>query len=210
MNKLDKKLLDNLNVGQLLDLIDVYRKKNKVITFHPNGFLQLPLSNSDDKRTVRFQLHIWPEDISRRGKEIFQVHDHAFGIKSFVLVGSLINTFYEIKSNPNGKFRLFQGDRTGNQTATNQIISCEVIKSETISAGHGYTIPKDAFHSSVKDSLFLATVIEKTDPDVNYRSKVIAPLDYVEDKIEVDRSIDQTIAWNNVKKVEGKIRKMYL
>ncbi len=59
-------LLGDLTLEKFLELVEKYRHEKRIITLHPNGFLQLPLSDQGAKRTAKYQLHIWAKDIERR------------------------------------------------------------------------------------------------------------------------------------------------
>ncbi len=140
-------------------------------------------------------------------KKKFEVHDHAFTIDSYILAGSLINDTYEAKKDAQGMYRIFQSDGTGQLATTRTTVTCSVTKSEIITEGKMYTIPKGEFHASTNNAPLVATLILKTDIDVEYKPKVIAPLNYLNNKIEVDRTIDQNRAWNAVDKIIEKIKK---
>jgi hypothetical protein len=200
-------VFEDITAFEILELIEKYQNQEKIITLHPNGFLQLGLTDSIDKRSNKFQLHVWDKEIKRRGPEIFQVHDHAFEIKSYVVIGSLINETYKIQQDSQGSYQIFRGDGTGQLSATGERVSCILEKTEVIQKGNEYIIPKGEFHASKTNNEITATIIVKKEIDKEYKSKVIAPMDYLENRIEIDRTIDQTLAWSIVDKIKEEIRK---
>jgi hypothetical protein len=208
-NMVDIETTENFKTEEIISLIERCRNKAKVITLHPNGFLQLGLSDSINKRSNHIQLHVWDKEIQRRGSEEFQVHDHAFEIISNVLLGSIINEKYEVKSDPEGIYQMFRGDGTGQLETNHERVSCQFRCSQIIKQGNQYVIRKGEFHSSKSGSDVTATIILKKDIDMDYRTKVIIPINYRENKIEIDRTMDQYLAWSVIDKIIKQLRSLY-
>lgn len=209
-----------LTIADLLSRIEACRAANtgagKTITLHPNGFLQLVLDDVDDtregKRNSQYQLHIWDKDIAANRSGVrdarFEVHDHAFAIDSHILMGRIMNSSYEVEPAKPEDYedeQFFRGDGSGNITATGETVWSNMYQADVMAEGLEYSVPKGQFHSSKSMADFSATVIAKSDIDPEYKSKVVGPADFQnekgEAKLEVDRSIDQAMAWKTVDKV---------
>ncbi len=212
---------EGLKISDVLAMIDkaieMRQKQDKKITLHPNGFLQLSLDMGGNtggdaymnKRAGIYQLHIWDATLPKRSPDMFEIHDHAFGIHSFVLVGKIMNSMYGTWPDEGGGFRIFRGDGAGNQIASDEVISYTMEQADIVNQNNDYEVPKGAFHSSKSMSDFAVTFIVKKDIDTEYKTKVIAPLDYSGGKLEFDRDIDQEVAWAMVEKTRRKIAEMY-
>ncbi len=199
--------LGNLTAQEVLKRIEDCRALGKLVTLHPNGFLQFRLADAADKRNTPCLLHIWSDQIKRRGEERFQVHDHPFQIDSRILVGSLINQIYNVESDSNGEYRLFVGDGIGQLSRTEDRVSCALAKEEIVSAGETYHIAKGEFHSSLPRSPLVATLVLKSAIDSG-KPRVLAPITYTESRIAVERTVDQVLAWSLLTTVENEIKQM--
>ena len=208
MNSNSKSYIENSNTSidntindfsyeNLFELIEQARHK-VIIKLHPNGFLQIPLTNIEDKRKSTLQLHLRDQSIERRGHKQFEVHDHAFTIESYVLQGELQDITYEVKPNIKWEFKVFSSDGTGQMVASEEKCDLEETNRRVIKEGEKYTIDKWDFHSSNPLIFPTATCIIKSSIDQNYNPKLVAPIAYKQDKIEVSRNIDQNSAWNIV------------
>jgi len=193
----------------ILEFIAKKRDQGQVIKLHPNGFLQLPLSPNTTWRESPLRLHVWTERVQVRGDQRLVVHDHAHGIESYVLDGVLRNTTYHIEETPDGGYVVLHSDGNGQLQPTGTPVSCVQNASTIISVGSRYYIPKGQFHSSLAESPLVITVIHRSDIDVSYRPKVIAPFSHGNHDVVVDRSLDQQLAWEIIREVEEKVRSAY-
>lgn len=60
-------------------------------TTHQNGFIQLPIGE-------HARLHVWPDKSAHLVKQATNspIHDHSFSFRSWVLVGNITNTLYNV------------------------------------------------------------------------------------------------------------------
>lgn len=124
----------------------------EIITLHGLGFVQVKLGGNQ-------RLHVWHPDLPRR--KCFassQIHDHRFGFTSRVLVGTQINTTYELveptKENdhlPRYVAYLHEGARTrrGNRPwVANRIVCASFAKVRAYNPGEEYTMESYVYHST--------------------------------------------------------------
>lgn len=117
------------------------------ITLHGLGFLQVKLGGAQ-------RLHVWHPDLPvRRCFEWSQVHDHAFGFTSRVLVGVQNNIVYAGEADPGGSHvaYLHEGPRTrfGNRPWTEDgRLNLRVVDEESIPAGGVYAMLAYVYHST--------------------------------------------------------------
>lgn len=129
---------------------------------HPNGFIQLNLDESHDRR-----LHIWHPEVPSQG--INTIHDHVFDMDSEVVVGEMVNKTYAWCSNyAHDQFnthRLWRVDyHPGSFEAVLSPIEDygfpEIDKIESVKAGESYYLPAKVFHVA-DNSEVCATVMTR-------------------------------------------------
>ena len=201
---MQSELVDGMTLDKLFQAIEEQQRRCEHIRLHPNGFLQLPLSLGKDQRTSDLRLHIWTDQLPLRGDSAYGIHDHIFDIHSSVLLGSLFDTTYMAEENPPGEYFLFQSDGKGQLNYAENRYSCTVSQQRIIPAGCSYRLPKRAFHTSAPQCSVVATVMRKTNIDPQARSRVLSL--QIQPRVEVDRSIDQALAWDAVRLVQERIR----
>ncbi len=65
------------------------REEGSDVRLHPNGFIQISMSDGT-------RLHIWDPDLPVKAQKInTQIHDHRFSFVSEVLLGEITNVVYE-------------------------------------------------------------------------------------------------------------------
>src|SRR5882672_5609107 len=93
-----------------LSPIPVYeelRQQPRRPRLHPNGFIQLDLTEDLSKR-----LHVWPDEPLQAQLTRHPIHDHSFDMKSEILAGCLANLIYEFQpSEYNYQTRLYRAQR---------------------------------------------------------------------------------------------------
>jgi len=199
-------LVGGITLEDLFRLIEAQQMRRTKLKLHPNGFLQLPLSIGESAHDSRLRFHIWSERIPARGERAFRIHDHIFDMDSYVLYGSLLDKHYDVRENAAGDYVMLQSDGTGQLNRTEKYFSCEARAPRIIKAGSIYPIPQGQFHISEPQEDLVATVIYK--PHINHsaRSRVIARRDYQKPRVEVNRDIDQELAWEIVRSAQEKIK----
>lgn len=144
-----------ISFSQLLALGNIPR-------VHGNGFIQLDLP-------LGYRLHIWPEEKLDTQKVYTGWHNHRFGFKSTVLVGTLHHIQYGavIKDNLNGEYQLYKAV-VRNKEDTELIISSSGFykftdrQSFLLSKGSSYDFLPLKWHESNGIGL-TATIMKKTE-----------------------------------------------
>jgi hypothetical protein len=101
------------NMTSLADTLQaVYRQRDHGIKprVHGNGFIQLDMA-----RDVR--LHVWGDPRIPRQKTFCQIHDHIFSFDSELIVGQLINIWYdtELVIGGHGAYKIYEPFPRGGQ-----------------------------------------------------------------------------------------------
>lgn len=87
INKLETAKID---INEILLII-----KNKKLKFfwHPLGFIMCKYLVENN---VSIRIHIWPKDGGKPQKPYWNIHNHIFSLKSWVLYGEITNKEYEL------------------------------------------------------------------------------------------------------------------
>lgn len=135
---------------------------------HPNGFVQLDLSD-------KVRLHIWPDNsvVLPKPKVATVIHDHTFDFQSTILAGRLTNLIYEFNESPDGPWHLYGVKPyavvkkwvpmilTDNKRFTSRVLDIEVLKK-----GDSYKFPAFKFHETLWDGLTVTAIrIGRTYPE---------------------------------------------
>lgn len=129
---------------------------------HPNGFIQLDLS---EKR----RLHVWHPRLTIRQRTFSPIHNHIFSFTSKVYVGRLINVIYGFKPNPSGsheewQVRAIEGQNTELVKTEGGRINLDPLLVDVVVSGGEYTMDKRAFHETLCNEPTL-TIMEKSDAE---------------------------------------------
>jgi hypothetical protein len=154
---------------------------------HPNGFIQLDLDDTGNKR-----LHIWRNDLPRQ-KVYTPVHNHRFDFSSITVAGALTNMTFELGDPSCGPLhRLWEvrRDPASEETKlmpTSNIIGLIAVEVSLVTPGNGYDFSAGDFHETgfVHNTV---TMIEKTDPVPGIASAVLVP-----EGIEPDNSFTRAL-----------------
>lgn len=131
---------------------------------HPNGFIQLDLS--DDRR-----MHVWHPFLPYRQKTFSPVHNHIFSFRSTVYVGRMINVIYDLEPCDQGlheewQVRIIAGEDTKLVKSSKGRISLRPRETTVVMPGQSYNMAKYEFHETLNSEPTL-TVIEKSDAVLN-------------------------------------------
>ena len=205
---MEKPIIDNLSVEELLRLIESRRQNGEEIKLHPNGFLQLSLS-SGHWREQGLRLHVWSDSLPRKNHPKFRIHDHIFDIESYILLGKIQNKNYIIRDDPEGEHLIVEAGLE-DVHPTNKRVNAFLSDYFSKVAGEKYTLPRLQFHSSESEASLTATVMSKKNTNLTILPRVLAPVDYKTEELEGKRVVDQALAWDVVKLVVNKICETYL
>jgi hypothetical protein len=133
-----------------------------VVQRHPLGFRVARLA-SEGITTLR--LHIWPK-FSQPAQPDFEIHDHNFCLKSYVLFGELQQTVYDITDSSAANYSIYDinYDTSGSiLTKSKGTVTPTVSERTIIRAGDTYELGAGVFHRLDLDrSMCAATLVLTT------------------------------------------------
>jgi len=140
-----------------------------IASVHPLGFVHISLNVfvADLPEGLDYRLHLWP-DRTRRIDELGGLHDHAWTLKSCVLLGGLADVTYHAHPSQDGEFNVRQviyGQK--NMFSDGGRAELVEVKRRTITAGQVYTVPARVIHQTeaVRTPAITLLVTEKDDHD---------------------------------------------
>ncbi len=128
---------------------------------HPLGFRVARLI-ADDSAALR--LHIWPQS-SRSAQPGFDIHDHAFDLASFVLLGELRQAVYEIATSRPATHAVYEVgyDKTGSVLRKSETaVAISPKEKRLLHAGETYSLPAGEFHELDRASAQCAATLVLT------------------------------------------------
>lgn len=129
-------------------------------TWHPLGFVRLKLTSSVQGS---LRIHVWPETERRSQVPVWNIHDHLFDLRSFVLCGVVRNHRFEVRPDKtSATHRLYQVSYCKRQSrlhATTAEVSCHHISADVYSALESYSVYGEEFHASVVEKNILTATI---------------------------------------------------
>jgi hypothetical protein len=146
--------------------------------WHPLGFMDIELFSTP---TDFLRLHIWSELAGSYRSSGFSIHKHDWSMSSHVICGVVQNRVYEVLAGEMPTHRVYGIEYSGevNQLrATEREVSCQLRRTDSVSAGATYTLQSDTFHDIAPPPAHATTatlVRGIRHPDV--RNEVLAPLD---------------------------------
>lgn len=166
------------------------RKSGNKPRVHGNGFLQFDLPNG-------LRLHIWDHEIPKQAQSS-SIHDHAFGFKSRVLCGELLNYRYDFQYHERGMFDVLstvrrEGTEDTKLESTGKRANLYLQQIERYFQGDTYEFEPLIFHDTGYRE-FTATVIEKT-KRLDVEPRILIPFGKSPDN-EFDREgFDEEYLW---------------
>ncbi|WP_261554622.1 hypothetical protein [Frankia tisae] len=125
---------------------------------HPLGFICTSLFRDSQSGLC---LHLWPDGVV--GGEPSVVHAHSWDLRSFVLIGSLVNRVHQVDQQTAATQRVFEVVTDGEAdtvTRTASLVTDVVIEERFVEAGSFYTLAAGLFHTSERrGSSVAATVV---------------------------------------------------
>jgi hypothetical protein len=112
---------------------------------HPLGFL---VARIDGEAGTAIRLHIW-SDYSDARQTGFEVHDHAFDLKSLVVVGEVKQTTYDAVEQSDGAFRIYSvryGHQGSSLAATRRLVDLVPRQEVNVIEGQSYSLKAQVLH----------------------------------------------------------------
>jgi len=180
---------------------DKLRALPKGPRLHPNGFIQLDLTD-----TVR--LHVWPDKSVElpKPKVLTVIHDHTFDFVSTVVVGQLTNLIYEFEESPSGPWHLYSVKPYAvvkhwvpMMLLDNRRYASLVVDASIIHRGESYEFQAFKFHETLWDA-FTVTAVKISNPHPNLYARVACDVRETPDNEFRRDDADPKILWNLIKK----------
>ncbi len=152
-------------VANLLRVLEPPRLSSYSATWHPLGFLvvRLGLATSGQLR-----LHIWISAERPIQLPNWPIHTHMFELHSHILVGTVTNEWYDVRSGPSGRSRLYEVGYEGTSStmkATPAYVDCLQSLRESFVPGNRYVVDRNQYHATnVTDGIFAATIVVAASP----------------------------------------------
>jgi hypothetical protein len=174
-----------------IDLLETVCSNMSVFqsAFHPLGFVVITLYRTS---STALRLHIWPK-VRAVQQPAWMIHDHTFRFDSHVMVGELVNVLYEIKSNMERKYRVFDVDYQDGRSImrpTTQVVALKEKMREAVVAGGYYSIGPGEIHetevppASVTATILLTENVQRTPPRVFGDVGVSEDIEYIRAPLE--------------------------
>jgi hypothetical protein len=155
-------------VAELLRLINGFNQRpfQEQATWHPTGFLVLPLNERNDDLLVR--IHIWPVIPRKPPIPNWPIHKHAWRIDSHILIGMLIDEVFQVQLADDSDTALYAPACTAEGNVlmrTHERVHCDSVQRIAYRGGEQYSIMQNVFHVSHAVNGFMATVVVMTLPN---------------------------------------------
>lgn len=134
------------------DLLHLIQDSKIEFFWHPLGFvLGTYLENDEEK----IRIHIWPKSGAKKQSPYWNIHNHIFHLKSWVLKGEITNQEYETVNDDSSNYCIYHVDYLGEQShliKTNIHVSLIESKKNINKEGSKYSMRSNVFHCSEKTS----------------------------------------------------------
>lgn len=168
---------------------------------HPNGFIQLDLS--DEQR-----LHVWHPDLPYRQKSFHPVHNHVFSFTSHIFSGRLVHVVYDLRLEPGGPYRLYRAECIGPEESVLTPLTggaemrLDVAYWEILQPGHTYRFRASLFHETLANEPTL-TIMQKHGPtmyqDNALKPSIVVPVGVVPDNEFRRDAVDTDVLWDLIR-----------
>lgn len=187
--------------------IDELRALERRPRVHPNGFIQLDLTEPVDKARghggAPRRLHIWPDEGVLEGQDSDSpIHDHVFDMESSVQRGSLVQIRYTFKlehySLPTHEVWLpnYLNASESVLAPTGVLGSlASDIYTQTVGAGESYQQAAFTFHETQPAHTPVVTIMTKTKSYDNFDARVLVPLNSPPDNDFRREQYDESFLW---------------
>jgi hypothetical protein len=177
----------------LLSILSPGSSTSHQFYLHPLGFMYAKLHEFQNQNTIR--LHIW-STLRHPQKPIMDVHNHYYKVNSYVIVGTMSNQLYQIRTTDSPTHAAYFGayDESGNRVLakSHEHVSVNESTRQIIQSKCFYSIGVDEFHASyVHEDAYTATLVLTEDPGIP-RPTVFGPIDgaeqyyFINDSVPID------------------------
>ncbi|HEY9713851.1 MAG TPA: hypothetical protein V6C72_10300 [Chroococcales cyanobacterium] len=139
-------------------------------TIHPNGFIQLKLTN--DRR-----MHFWHPEIPRQ-KVGSPIHDHIFDMASVILLGTLFHREVHIQPDRDGYYVIWEAvpvrDTETELVSTGERVRADHGPEQELKPGDHYFFEAFCFHLT-RDAVPAVSIIRKRQEFEGRRPRVLVP-----------------------------------
>lgn len=188
-----EQITQRLNEGRinLQELLSMRLEVRAPFRSHPLGFYACTLL-TEGVRKIR--LHFWPVYEEASQTPDFQIHDHLFEFRSWVLCGSVANLEYTT-SEDGQEFSVYRTEYSGNVSVlTKTGGTCKLTLSQryTYNAGSSYQVAAGALHQTIRIGNTPAFTILASN-DVSTASPIVlGPIDGLDRYMYQREVIDDT------------------
>lgn len=153
------------------------------ISLHGLGFIQVILEGNQ-------RLHVWHPDLPRRScLEHSAIHNHRFGFRSTVLVGTQVNRCYAVWSGEFGTHDRISHDGPraatgGRMSYVAERVFVDAFEDQRILAGQTYSMHPGIYHETPNSGV-VVTLMQKTAETHDHASSLITH------GVEFDQSFDR-------------------
>ncbi len=151
--------------AHLLPLLAPARLSRYSATWHPLGFLVVRLG---EVSSGQLRLHVWTTQARPTQLPNWPIHTHIFELHSHILVGAVINDWYEVQPGPSGRSRLYEvayRGTTSTMKASPTYVDCVRTLRKSFVAGASYVVDRGQYHATeVADGRFAATIVVAGNP----------------------------------------------
>lgn len=142
--------------------------------WNPGGFMVFPIGVHEELGSLRF--HVWPEGITRESSQGPNIHDHAWFLRSEILLGTYKDTLYGIEDVGSateglteGTFGLYETARNAGGhdilAKTGRLVKPVPLGDREIEAGGSHDIDLGMYHiTTIPDSELAVTLIFDSPP----------------------------------------------
>lgn len=146
-----EKIEESLEQGKITlhNLLAIRRELHSAFKLHPLGFISCTLL-SEGARKLR--LHYWPATGGSQQSFNYQIHDHLFSFKSWVLAGAVENIEY-VASTTGVELAVYQASYDANRSILTKTRSTQRLVEKTRSifhSGSSYSIQAGTIHETAR------------------------------------------------------------
>jgi hypothetical protein len=155
--------------GRQIEVLRIMRedREGSAPTIHPNGFIQLKLTNGR-------RMHFWHPEIPRQG---YRIHDHVFEMASEILLGKLYHREISVVTDSEGFYMIWEAvpvrDSETELVSKGERVQADHLVEQELKPGDHYFSPAFNFHL-IRDVAPAVSVISKGQ-EFDRRPRVLVP-----------------------------------
>ena len=162
------------------------------LSFHPVGFINLPLGTSAE----RVNIHVWHPRIRRPQIPPHTCHTHGWELESHVICGHVIDYRFRVRPDADGTYAVYQVsyEKGGSVSRrTNDRVAVESLTRQVFRTGDTYSIPPEDFHRSELPDVLSVTAIHDVGGVVT-AGRTVRPVDHPLELTYVRELLDDELA----------------